>query len=310
MNAINAHAGRVGASMSSTADGRSLQAPRWRRKAATGVTVLATVGGSALAVFGWSPAAFAASPAAGGATPAASTPRPTPTLSSDCAKSDVVIVSRNADLTTVSVRLASGSSGVSCDVSLHAYQTDGPTWPTSGDQRLVGFATVHLTSDPQSLSVTGSSCYGQNDLVIGTTKNDGVDGPAPHYPVQVFASNTLATWIGGSACPTPSVSPTVTPTTSVSPTATATSTVTPGPTTPTTVLPLQLAAPSSPAPSVLGVQFAQSPPTAVLPAAQQLPFTGSPLALEALAAATLIGAGAVLFGIGRRRNAERAGSQD
>jgi hypothetical protein len=47
---------------------------------------------------------------------------------------------------------------------------------------------------------------------------------------------------------------------------------------------------------------------ATLPVAtsRQLPFTGAPLALEALAAAGLIGVGGVLYSIGRRRSAGRA----
>jgi hypothetical protein len=239
---------------------------------------------------------------------------PTPTASSStCSKSDVVLVSRNADLTTVSVRLASKSSGVSCDVSLHAYQTEGPTWPTSGTQKLVGFATAHLTDTPQTLTVTGSSCFGQNDLVIGTTRNDGVDGPLPRYPVQAFATNTIASWIGGTACPTSSPSPTT-------PAPTPTPTTTP----PSGVLPTQIVAPASVAPaaltpspspssSVLGEEFEQPPaPTATLPLAtsQQLPFTGAPLTLEALAAAGLVGVGAVLYGIGRRRGDVGASPQD
>ncbi|HEX7107010.1 MAG TPA: hypothetical protein VF218_13665 [Acidothermaceae bacterium] len=267
--------------------------------------------GSALGVVGWAGVALADSPAASPAatTSPTTTTSPTATAATSCTKSDVVLVSRNADLTTVSVRLASGSSGVSCDVSLHAYETEGPTWPTSGTQRLVGFATAHLTDTPQTLSVTGSNCFGQNDLVIGTTRNDGVDGPAPHYPDRAFASNTIATWIGGSACASPS--PTSTSTT------TPTSTPTPTPTAPTVVLPTELAVlpppssspPASPSPSVLGVEFQQQPPPmATLPVAtsRQLPFTGAPLALEALAAAGLIGVGGVLYSIGRRRSAGRA----
>ena len=270
------------------------------------------IAGSAFGVFGLAGAASADPPSS--VSPNA-TVTPTPTASS-CSKSDVVLVSRNTDLTTVSVRLASTSTGVSCDVSLHAYETEGSTWPTSGKQRLVGFATAHLTDAPQTLTVTGSSCFGQNDLVIGTTRNDGVDGPAPHYPDQVFASNTIASWIGGSACATssPSPSPTPTPTPSPSPT--------PTPTQPTAVLPTQIMAPASVAPvamtpspssSVLGEEFVQPPaPAATLPLAtsRQLPFTGAPLTLEALAAAGLVGVGAVLYRIGRKRGDDSASLQD
>jgi hypothetical protein len=191
-------------------------------------------------------------------------------------------------------------------VSLHAYETQGPTWPASGTQRLVGFATAHLTDTPQTLTVTGSSCFGQNDLVIGTTKNDGVDGPLPHYPDRAFEANTIASWIGGSACPTSSATSTPTPT------------PTPTTTPPAAALPTQIVAPASvvpaavgpsPSSSVLGEEFAQAPvPVATLPLAtsRQLPFTGAPLALEALAAAGLIGVGAVLYSVGRRRGDDGA----
>jgi hypothetical protein len=70
----------------------------------------------------------------------------------------------------------------------------------------------------------------------------------------------------------------------------------------------------SQSPAVLGEQFEQQPPvpTATLPLAtsRQLPFTGAPLTLEAIAAAGLIGAGAVLYRFGRRRGDDSASLQD
>jgi hypothetical protein len=198
-----------------------------------------------------------------------------------CTKADVIIVSRNANLTDVSVRLAAASAQASCDVSLHAYQTDGPTWPTSGTQSEVGFATIHLTTAAQSLSVTGSPCFGQNELVIGTQRFDGTDGALPHFPNGVFGASTLAKWNGGTACTQPSTPPPSTP---------------PPSTPPTNVLPEQFVAPQTAAPlQVLGETF-------VAPAAPkaQLPFTGQPIAAEIAAGAMLIGIGALLIAAGRR----------
>jgi hypothetical protein len=198
-----------------------------------------------------------------------------------CTKADVIIVTRNADLTTVSVRLASASANASCDVSLHAYKTDGPTWPTSGTQSQVGFATLHLTTTAQPLSVTGSPCFGQNELVIGTQKFDGTDGALPHFPNGVFGSTTIAKWNGGKACttPPPSNPPTVNG--------------------PTIVEGEQFVAPETAAAplQVLGETFV-APPTAVAPKA--LPFTGQPIAAEIAAGAMLVGIGALLIAAGRR----------
>jgi hypothetical protein len=201
-----------------------------------------------------------------------------------CAKSDVIIVSRDADLTTVSVRLGSKSKTVSCDVSLHSYATEGATWATSGTQTVVGFATIHLTPTAQTLSVQGSACFGQNELVLGTKKYDGSDGALPHFPNGVFGkSATLATWSGGAACPpatggtnppanTPTV-PAVTPTV-----------VTPTVVAPTAVLGEVLVAPKAAAPAAV------------------LPFTGAPIATEFAAGAILLGLGALLIGASRLRD--------
>ncbi|HXR41694.1 MAG TPA: hypothetical protein VN738_04750 [Acidothermaceae bacterium] len=229
--------------------------------------------------------------------------------SSDCSPSDVVVVSRNSDLTTVSVQLATAASGKACDVSLHAYATEGPTWPTSGTQRLVDFATVHLSDAPQTLSVTGSSCFGQNDLVMGTTRNDGVDGPLPHYPNHAFGSLLVTWWVGGSACTTPTPTATVSPTSTVSPTMVASPPSSP----PATVLPLQFVAPTpvvlpSPSPTVLGEQFQNAPPSAVGPTA--LPFTGQPVVIEALSALALVVLGSLLYLVSRRRAAADTVTRD
>jgi hypothetical protein len=195
-----------------------------------------------------------------------------------CAKSDVIIVSRNADLTTVSVRLGSKSKTVSCDVSLHSYATDGATWATSGIQTVVGFATIHLTPTAQTLSVQGSACFGQNELVIGTKKYDGSDGALPHFPNGVFGKTaTLATWSGGAACP---------PTTDGN--------NPPVVNTPTVVTPA--VAPTA----VLGEVLVAPKPAAAHAAV--LPFTGAPIATEFAAGAILLGLGALLIGASRLRD--------
>jgi hypothetical protein len=198
-----------------------------------------------------------------------------------CAKSDVIVVSRDADLTTVSVRLGSKSKTVSCDVSLHSYATDGATWATSGTQTVVGFATIHLTATAQTLSVQGSSCFGQNELVIGTKKYDGTDGALPHFPNGVFGKSiTIATWSGGAACPP------------------ATGGNNPPTNTPTVAVVTPAVAPSVAPAAVLGEVFVA--PKAAAPAAQ-LPFTGAPIATEFAAGAILLGLGALLIGASRLR---------
>lgn len=192
-----------------------------------------------------------------------------------CAKSDVIIVSRNADLTSVSVRLGSKSTTVSCDVSLHSYATQGGTWPTSGTQTVAGFATIHLSPTAQTLSVQGSACFGQNELVIGTKKYDGSDGALPHFPNGVFGpSVTLATWSGGVACPP----------------------ATGGDNPP----PAQVVAPAVAPVAVLGEVVVA--PNTVTAAAPQLPFTGAPIATEFAAGAILLGLGALLMSASRRRD--------
>jgi len=198
-----------------------------------------------------------------------------------CAKSDVIIVSRDADLTNVSVRLGSKSKTVSCDVSLHSYATEGATWATSGTQTVVGFATIHLTPTAQTLSVQGSACFGQNELVIGTKKYDGTDGALPHFPNGVFGKTaTLATWSGGAACPP------------------AAGTSNPPANTPTVPVVTPAAAPTVAPAAVLGEVFTAPKPAA--PAAQ-LPFTGAPIATEFAAGAILLGLGALLIGASRLR---------
>jgi hypothetical protein len=199
-----------------------------------------------------------------------------------CAKSDVILVSRNADLTNVSVRLGSKSKTVSCDVSLHSYATEGATWATSGTQTVVGFATIHLTATAQTLSVQGATCFGQNELVIGSKKYDGTDGALPHFPNGVFGKSvTIATWSGGAAC---------------APTTDGTNPPVNNP--PANTPAVQVVTPTVAPAAVLGEVFVA--PKAAAPAAQ-LPFTGAPIATEFAAGAVLLGLGALLIGASRLR---------
>ncbi|MFI8457020.1 hypothetical protein [Kitasatospora sp. NPDC085464] len=129
----------------------------------------------------------------------------------------------------IQVRLA-GDVADGCDyrVSLASYETQGPTWATSGKQTFLGWATTTLRSGNRQATLDVSAhlpkCYGQIDLYNGDKKFDGVANPAPRYPDSVFPDNLISAWNGGKACaPTPTGTPTLpVPTSSASPTATAT----------------------------------------------------------------------------------------
>ncbi|MFF9646729.1 hypothetical protein [Kitasatospora aureofaciens] len=160
----------------------------------------------------------------------------------------------------VQVRLA-GDVVDGCDyrISLASYDTEGPTWATSGKQTFLGWATTTLRSGNRQATLDVSAhlpkCYGQIDLYNGDKKFDGVANPAPRYPDGVFSDNLISAWNGGKACvPTPTGTPTVpVPTSSASPTATATPhptgtpTATTTPSVPATASPSTTAKPSAPA---------------------------------------------------------------
>ena len=99
--------------------------------------------------------------------------------------------------------------GVSYTVSLNSYQTQGPTWPTSGTQTFVDHDSVTLDKDHTlgSLSVEEPSCYYQTDLYKGSTRYDGVDGPVPHYD-DVRIVGLIDFRNGGDGCQPPPVQPT------------------------------------------------------------------------------------------------------
>jgi uncharacterized repeat protein (TIGR01451 family) len=93
-------------------------------------------------------------------------------------------------------------AGVSKVVSLNSYQTDGPTWPTSGTQKFVDHAQVTIDKDHTSgyLAVAAPSCFYQTDLYYGSTRFDGHDGALPHYPNSNVPTNLIAARNGGKAC--------------------------------------------------------------------------------------------------------------
>lgn len=128
---------------------------------------------------------------------------PTPPAPS-CAVSDIYVVSKNTNLTDVTVTLTSFaiSQHKSCVVSLNSYETEGSTWATSGNQTFIDHAQVTLTSHNPSakLKVKAPKCFGQTDLYLGSTKYDGVDGPLPHYPQPIVPTNLIAAWNGGAKC--------------------------------------------------------------------------------------------------------------
>ena len=109
------------------------------------------------------------------------------------------------DLSVVELKLLAPFT--TCDVSLYGYRTEGPTWETSGNQTPGDFDTVTLTTEQPTatLAVDYEHCYYQNDLAIGKTRFDGVDGALPHYPNSSTPTNLLDHYNGGEACATPPV---------------------------------------------------------------------------------------------------------
>jgi hypothetical protein len=89
--------------------------------------------------------------------------------------------------------------------SLASYETDGPTWPTSGDQRFLGHDTITLSAANRiaTLSVPGPKCFGQVDLYHGTKVYDGGTGeghgPVPRHP-DVKIPELISASGGGAGC--------------------------------------------------------------------------------------------------------------
>lgn len=126
---------------------------------------------------------------------------PTPVVV--CENSGALNWTRDAHLTTVTVTLKKGFD--SCDVSLNSYETEGPNWETSGTQVFIDHATAHLTKEnpTATLTVKVQGCFQQQDLYIGTTRYDGVDGALPHYPNSATPAGLIDHWNGATDCTPP-----------------------------------------------------------------------------------------------------------
>lgn len=95
--------------------------------------------------------------------------------------------------------------GVSKTVSLNSYDTEGPTWETSGDQDFLGHDQFTVDADHTSgtLTVPAANCFYQTDLYWGSTRYDGVDGALPHYPDSPTPAGLIDHRNGGQACENP-----------------------------------------------------------------------------------------------------------
>ncbi|MER7765852.1 hypothetical protein [Kitasatospora sp. NPDC096140] len=201
-----------------------------------------------------------------------------------------------AESAVVQVRLA-GVPAAGCDyhVSLGSYETQGPTWATSGRQAFLGWATVTLTREHyrDTLDVTGHlpHCYGELALYTVGEKYDGSDSdhPLPHYPDEPFSGLAVATWNGGTACtPEPTAGP-------ATPTAPAPTTAAPTTAAPTTAAPAPVPSPTGPA-----TPSRTPTPTAAPTLAATGPDDGL-LTAAAVAAALLLAAGGAAAYAARRR---------
>ncbi|MER5639187.1 hypothetical protein ABT095_19780 [Kitasatospora sp. NPDC002227] len=206
---------------------------------------------------------------------------------------------------TVQVRLA-GVPTAGCDyhVSLGSYETQGPTWETSGTQTFLGWATTTLNREHYraTLDVSGHlpHCFGELALYGVDGKYDGADSdhPLPHYPDEPFSGLMIASWNGGAACTSPSPKPTPTPT----PTPTATPTPTPTPTRTQTQAPVRPSKPPT-APTTPSTPAVSATPAATATTAPGLASTGGNgtlLAATALGGAALLTAGAATLRATRR----------
>jgi hypothetical protein len=112
-------------------------------------------------------------------------------------------VSADHHLDKVTATLANGFT--SCDISLHSYTTQGPTWETSGTQSEPSFKTVTLTkwNPTATLTVVPTGCFIQNDFNIGKQAFDGLDGQLPHYPDSSTPTMLIASWNGANYCVPP-----------------------------------------------------------------------------------------------------------
>ncbi|MGW1989313.1 LPXTG cell wall anchor domain-containing protein [Embleya sp. NPDC001921] len=106
-------------------------------------------------------------------------------------------------------------------VSLASYNTEGPTWPTSGTQKFLGWDSKKLSKNNPKVTLDVSAyrptCFGQVDLYGNGKKYDGVANPLPAYPRSTIA-NLITAWNGGDKCAPPTTPPTTTPPTTKPPT--------------------------------------------------------------------------------------------
>ncbi len=95
-------------------------------------------------------------------------------------------------------------AGASATVSLNSYQTQGPTWPSSGTQKFVDHAqfTIDAAHLSGTMTVDVPACFFQTDLYWGDTTYDGTDGPIPHYN-DVRIEGLIDSRTGGEACQPP-----------------------------------------------------------------------------------------------------------
>lgn len=77
------------------------------------------------------------------------------------------------------------------------YDAQGPTWSTSGQQTYLGSDIETLTSTAGKSGITltvpaPTSCAYQEDLYLGNTVYNGVDGALPHYDNSVTPKNNIS----------------------------------------------------------------------------------------------------------------------
>jgi hypothetical protein len=148
--------------------------------------------------------------------PAASATEPNPDCDGVNWSASVAAGENPYPMLTVTVKFDGDPGNCSMAFSMASYDTDGPSWPTSGNQRLHDYmtATIDASNPSATLTVTKPDCFGQTDFYLGSTKYDGVEGPLPHYPDVATPYGKISGSAGGDECaaPTEQVQPTPTPT--------------------------------------------------------------------------------------------------
>ena len=112
------------------------------------------------------------------------------------------------------------AGGCEYDFSLASYETQGPTFSTSGQQVFVDHDTDTITEDVLTitLEVLPAECYGQSDLYKTDEVYDGVRTPrGPSYMPITADGNMVAASGGGTGCDEPSEEPSEIPSGSVPP---------------------------------------------------------------------------------------------